>query len=237
MRRAILSVTDKSGIVEFALRLVERDFEILASGGTANAIRTAGIPVTSLTGLPHVFEMLDGRVKTLSPSIHAGLLADGSLTHNSELAEQGFPWIDLVAVDLYPLQNAILQRKPPDLAVEEVDMGGVALLRSALKGWRFPVCDPADYGKMISILDMQEGDEQRHRHALALRLKALNCVAAYDMAWAWYENACAGIVPVGHQALLICRFLTHLRDGQFQGASTGEFFAKLGEALIQAQAR
>ena len=152
MKRAILSVYDKTGLVEFARGLVELDFELVASGGTARTLSAAGLPVTQvdqITGFP---EILGGRVKTLHPAVHGGILARRTPEHLAELAGHGIAPVDLVVCNLYPFAATVA--KPgvtePE-AIEEIDIGGVTLLRAAAKNFESVtvVCDPADYAEVL----------------------------------------------------------------------------------------
>ena len=147
--RALLSVSDKTGLVDFARRLHEAGVELVASGGTARAIAAAGIPVLQVedaTGFP---EILGGRVKTLHPAIHGGILARRTPQHLDELVAHNITPIDLVVVNLYPFQETVVQPNVTlSTAVEEIDIGGVALLRAAAKNHESVtvVCSPDDYG-------------------------------------------------------------------------------------------
>ena len=158
--RALLSVSDKTGIVAFAAGLARHGVEILSTGGTARALEEAGfavVRVEDLTGFP---EMLDGRVKTLHPVIHGGLLArrDDS-GHRAAMAAHGIRPIDLVAIDLYPFERAVAEGGDASSCVENIDIGGPAMLRSAAKNHAFvaAVADPADYGAVIAALDASGG--------------------------------------------------------------------------------
>ena len=156
-RRALISVYDKTGLVDFARALHEElGFEILSTGGTARHLTDAGIPVTlveDVTGFP---EMLDGRVKTLHPRIHAAILADrDNPEHMRQLAEQGIRPIDLVVVNLYPFEDTVAR---PDCtleqAIEMIDIGGPCLLRAAAKNSRHVrvVCGPGEYEGVLESL-------------------------------------------------------------------------------------
>ncbi len=194
--RAILSVHDKQGLAEFSCDLADLGFELLATGRTARTIAEAGATIGAiedLTGLP---EMLDGRVKTLHPAIHAGLLADRTNPdHLAQLERFGFAPIDLVAVNLYPFQRTI-ERPGVDLdeAVEQIDIGGVTLLRAAAKNFRHVVVivDPADYPEAIDRLRAGAADESWRRKLAA---KAFQHVAAYDTHIAGYLRGPAEEFP------------------------------------------
>ena len=156
MPRALISVSDKRGVIGFARGLVELGWELVSTGGTAASLEKAGLPVTpvdQVTGFP---EILDGRVKTLHPRIHAGLLARRDLpTHTGAMAELKIDWFDLVAVNLYPFQATIAN---PDVsfedAIENIDVGGPSMLRAAAKNFEFvlPVVDPKDYDSVLEML-------------------------------------------------------------------------------------
>lgn len=184
--RALLSVSDKNGLVDFARRLAAADVELIASGGTARAIAGAGIPVRQVeevTGFP---EILGGRVKTLHPAIHGGILARRTPHHLDELASHNLAPIDLVVVNLYPFQATVAQ---PNVtlatAVEEIDIGGVALLRAAAKNHESVtvVCDPADYAEVAEAI-VTGGTSVYQRKRLAV--KAFRHTAEYDTAIAAY---------------------------------------------------
>ncbi|MBI4537279.1 MAG: bifunctional phosphoribosylaminoimidazolecarboxamide formyltransferase/IMP cyclohydrolase [candidate division NC10 bacterium] len=183
IRRALLSVSDKTGLVEFAAGLSARQVELVSTGGTAAVLRSANLPVmdvASVTGFP---EMLDGRVKTLHPCIHGGLLAlRGNPEHERELATHGIRPIDLVAVNLYPFAAAIAKAgiSLPE-AVEQIDIGGPALLRSAAKNFEAVavVVHPADYGPLLDELSARDGSLSRTTR-FALARKAFSHTAYYD---------------------------------------------------------
>lgn len=189
-RRALLSVSDKSGIEELGRGLVDRGWEVLSTGGTARQLRSAGVEVTdvaSVTGFP---EMMDGRVKTLHPAIHGGLLARReNASDMAELAGQGYGPIDLVAVNLYPFRETVAQEGVTvDQAMEKVDIGGPTMIRAAAKNHRsvWVVVDPMDYGSVLEALDTDdsrdgEGDgSQSLRRRLAM--KTFEHISSYDRA-------------------------------------------------------
>jgi len=153
MPTAILSVSDKSGLVDFAKGLTDLGWSLLASGGTARLLREKDISVTDVADYAKSPEVLGGRVKTLHPAIHSGLLARPTETDHQELLDLGWDYIDLVAVNLYPFEETIAK---PDVtyadAIENIDIGGVTLIRAAAKNHERVtlVCDPADY---MPILD------------------------------------------------------------------------------------
>lgn len=178
---AILSVWNKTGLVELAQALVDLNFELLASGGTAHMIREAGLPVRDVAELTQAPEMLGGRVKTLHPAVHGGILARNIERDQADLAAQNYSNIDLVVCNLYPFQQTVAQ---PDVtlpeAIEQIDIGGVTLLRAAAKnhGRVTIVCDPAHYETIIN--ELQEKGDTAVATRQALALKAFQHTAVYD---------------------------------------------------------
>ena len=186
MPTALISVSDKTGAVDFATSLSERGWDVVSTGGTARQLRSAGLEVTAveeLTGFP---EILDGRVKTLHPDVHAGILARRSVAGDMEqLDDHGIGPIDLVAVNLYPFRETV-ERPNVTLAEaqEQIDIGGPTLLRAAAKNHAFvwPVCDPADYGQVLEALDDEDATELRRN----LAAKVFHHTATYDAAIGGY---------------------------------------------------
>lgn len=187
MPTAILSVSDKTGIEEFASRLVERGWRLVSTGGTAARLREANVPVETVSELTGFPDLMGGRVKTLHPAVHAGVLARRSVTSDMEaLDERGLETIDLVAANLYPFRETVAR---PDVALaealEQVDVGGHTLLRAAAKnhGHVWAVCDADDYDRVIRALDADEGTDELRRR---LASKVFRHTAAYDAAVAGY---------------------------------------------------
>jgi phosphoribosylaminoimidazolecarboxamide formyltransferase/IMP cyclohydrolase len=183
MPRALLSVSDKSGLADFARGLVELGWSLVASGGTARALREAGLPVSDVADVTGAPEMLGGRVKTLHPAIHAGILARAAEADMSELAAHGILPIDLVACNLYPFQETVAQPDvSPAEAVEQIDIGGVTLLRAAAKNYErvSVVCDPEDYAPLLAELRAQGAVSAESRQRLAI--KAFAHTRDYDTA-------------------------------------------------------
>ncbi|OQA40360.1 MAG: Bifunctional purine biosynthesis protein PurH [Chloroflexi bacterium ADurb.Bin325] len=186
--RAILSVYDKTGLVDFAAGLAAAGFELVASGGSARALAAAGLPVVpveQVTGHP---EILGGRVKTLHPAIHGGILARRTPEHLAELAAHGIAAVDLVVCNLYPFTETVARPGVSEAeAVEEIDIGGVTLLRAAAKNFESVtvICDPADYAAALPALaaGTLTADERRR-----LALKAFRHTAEYDAAIAAWLN-------------------------------------------------
>jgi phosphoribosylaminoimidazolecarboxamide formyltransferase/IMP cyclohydrolase len=185
-KRAILSIYDKSGIEEFARELAAMDWELVASGGTARLLREAELPVLEVAEVTGTPEMLGGRVKTLHPAIHGGILARDLPEDTAELAAQGITAIDLVVCNLYPFEETIAR---PDVAletaVEQIDVGGVTLLRAAAKNFArvLVLSDPADYGMAIAALRDGTADLALRRRLAA---KAFAQTRDYDTAIAAY---------------------------------------------------
>jgi phosphoribosylaminoimidazolecarboxamide formyltransferase / IMP cyclohydrolase len=158
MPTAILSVYDKTGIVEFAQGLAFLGWTLLASGGTASLLRNNGITVTEVADYTKSPEILGGRVKTLHPAIHGGLLARPTDADHKELLNLGWDYIDLVAVNLYPFEATMAKPNVAyDEVIENIDIGGVTLIRAAAKNHErvILVCDPADYTSVLS--DLKKG--------------------------------------------------------------------------------
>lgn len=186
MPTAILSVSDKTGLVEFARGLQELGWELLASGGTAWLLRSQGITVTEVADYTGSPEVLGGRVKTLHPAIHAGLLARATEKDREELEKNGWQYIDLVAVNLYPFEQTIARENATyEEAIENIDIGGVALIRAAAKNHERVtlVCDPADYAPVLQEL-RTGGVSAELRKRLAIKGFAL--ASGYDAAIAAY---------------------------------------------------
>jgi phosphoribosylaminoimidazolecarboxamide formyltransferase/IMP cyclohydrolase len=181
IKRALISVSDKSGIVKFAKVLVELNVEIVSTGGTARLLSDNGIPVIPIEEVTGYPEMMDGRVKTLHPKIHGGLLGvRDNPEHAAKASEMAIQWIDLVVVNLYPFEATVAK---PDVtleeAVENIDIGGPSMLRSAAKNFRFVtvVTDPADYDLVLKEIQAGgPGEETRAR----LAAKVFRRTADYD---------------------------------------------------------
>ena len=192
VRRALLGVYDKNGVEELARGLAEAGVELVSTGATARRIADAGVPVTpveQVTGFP---ECLDGRVKTLHPAVHAGILADRRRPeHVQQLDELGIAAFDLVVVNLYPFSGTVASGAAPDECIEQIDIGGPAMVRAAAKNHPSVavVVDPARYGDVLAAVS--EGGfslEQRRRLAVA----AFRHTASYDIAVAsWMGNVLA----------------------------------------------
>ena len=185
-KRALLSVSDKTGLIDFARRLHNAGVQLIASGGSARTLAAEGLPVTAveeLTGFP---EILGGRVKTLHPAVHGGILARRTEAHLAELKDHGLAPIDLVVVNLYPFQQTVAQSNVSEAdAIEQIDIGGVALLRAAAKNFESVavVCNPEDYDTVATAV---ESDTLALSLRRELALKAFRHTAEYDTAIAAY---------------------------------------------------
>ncbi len=182
INRALLSVTDKTGIVDLAHRLTELGAEVISTGGTAATLRQAEISVTEVSQVTGFPEILDGRVKTLHPKVFGGLLGlPEKPEHKSAMEEHGIAPFELVAVNLYPFEKVIGTKSLTDEElIEYVDIGGVALLRAAAKNYKnvLVVCDPADYGKVLEEIQNPLGVSDKLKQYLAV--KAYAHTAHYD---------------------------------------------------------
>src|ERR1043165_5663736 len=185
IQRALISVSDKTGLVDFARQLAELGVEIISTGGTAKLLHKEGIPtmeISAYTGFP---EMMDGRVKTLHPKVHGGLLhLRDNPEHVAQAKEHGIEPIDLVVVNLYPFEKTVA--KPDvtlDEAIENIDIGGPSMLRSAAKNYRHVtvVTDPADYADVLENMQANEGATTlKLRERLAI--KVFVTTSGYDSA-------------------------------------------------------
>ena len=185
-KRALISVSDKTGVVEFAQGLVALGYEVISTGGTLQALRDAQVPVTYVSDVTGFPEMLDGRVKTLHPGVHGGILALRNEQHLSQLAENNLKPIDLVAVNLYPFRETIA--KPGvtlEEAIENIDIGGPAMVRSAAKNHLYVVIvvNPERYPVVLEALQQGTLDLSQR---MSLALEAFTHTAAYDTAISTY---------------------------------------------------
>jgi phosphoribosylaminoimidazolecarboxamide formyltransferase / IMP cyclohydrolase len=187
--RAILSVSDKTGLVDFARGLAELGWDLVSTGGTARSLRDAGLDVRDVSAVTGHPEMMDGRVKTLHPAVHAGILARAGRAHDEDaLAEQGYGRVDLVAVNLYPFREAVAGGAAMAEAMEKVDVGGPTMIRAAAKNHErvIVVVDPADYNRVLDALRSGGTDAELRR---SLAGKVFAHTADYDSAIARYFSA------------------------------------------------
>ena len=191
IRRALLSVSDKAGLVALGQTLAARGVELVSTGGTAKALRDAGLTVRDVSDLTGFPEMMDGRVKTLHPMVHGGLLAVRDDTeHARAMQEHGIGAIDLVVVNLYPFQATVAKGAGRDEVIENIDIGGPSMVRSAAKNHAYVtiVTDPSDYAALAAELE-ETGGATRIEFRKALAAKAFSATAAYDSAIsAWFAG-------------------------------------------------
>ncbi|MEM8650957.1 MAG: bifunctional phosphoribosylaminoimidazolecarboxamide formyltransferase/IMP cyclohydrolase [Pseudomonadota bacterium] len=215
VRTALISVSDKTGIVEFAKTLSDLGVRLISTGGTSKAIADAGIPVedvSSVTGFP---EIMDGRVKTLHPNIHGGLLAVRTdAEHKSAMEDQSIGPIDLAVINLYPFEETIQKGADYDTSVENIDIGGPAMIRAAAKNHGFVtiLTDPADYQEVLDSLK-----ENNNKTSLDLRKrlahKAFAKTAAYDAAISnWFAEQVSSEMPL--QRSLAGKLVSEMRYGE-----------------------
>jgi phosphoribosylaminoimidazolecarboxamide formyltransferase/IMP cyclohydrolase len=215
LRRALLSVFDKTGLADLARALAERGVEIVSTGGTRAALVAAGVPVVDVSAVTGFPEIMDGRVKTLHPKIHGGLLGvRDDPGHRAAMAEQGIAGIDLLVVNLYPFEETVGGGADYATTVENIDIGGPAMIRAAAKNHAYAtvVVDPTDYAAVLAALDQNAGATP---FALRQRLaaKAFARTAAYDTAIAtWFAQAVGEPFPTTRS--FAGRLATTLRYGE-----------------------
>ncbi|MBT8488114.1 MAG: bifunctional phosphoribosylaminoimidazolecarboxamide formyltransferase/IMP cyclohydrolase [Gemmatimonadetes bacterium] len=219
MKRALLSVSDKTGIVELGSALMDRGWQLLSTGGTARALREAGLDVTPVSDVTRHPEMMDGRVKTLHPAIHAGLLARRDRRDDmAALEEHGYGAIDLVAVNLYPFRETVARDGVTMAeAMEKVDIGGPTMIRAAAKSHDdvWVVVDPSDYDAVVDAVDGEGDDEAGLRRRLAA--KVFRHISGYDTAVADFLESQAtekGEGVLGERLSVSMRRLQTLRYGE-----------------------
>ena len=231
MPTALLSVSDKTGVVDFARGLAGLGWMLISTGGTAKALRAAGIAVRDVSEVTQFPEMLDGRVKTLHPAIHGGLLARRDLPeHAKALSEHHIEPIDLVAVNLYPFEAAAAQpgAKPEDV-LEQIDIGGPSMLRSAAKNYASVavIVDPADYGRVLAALEAGDDDLDLRR---LLAEKVFARTAAYDAAIAyWFGCERSEIFP--ERIAIPLQRETELRYGENPGQRAAFYVERKNDGI------
>lgn len=193
--RALVSVSDKEGVVDFAKALRRLGWEVIATGGTMKLLRESGVEVINISDVTGFPEICDGRVKTLHPKVHGGLLARrDDASHMKALADNGIGLIDMVCVNLYPFRRTIAKEGVTMAeAIENIDIGGPSMLRSAAKNCKdvTVVCDPADYDRIIA--EIEAGGNTTGKTRLELSAKAYTHTAEYDACIATYMRAQAGL--------------------------------------------
>lgn len=215
MKRALISVSDKTGVVEFARALTELDYEIVSTGGTAKALQAAGVAVTGISEVTGFPEILEGRVKTLHPSVHGGILAKDTPEHMAVLAEHNIKPIDLVVVNLYPFQATVAK---PDVtledAIENIDIGGPTMVRSAAKNHDRVgiVVNPARYDSVLAELQAEGALSLQTKRLLAL--EAFQHTAQYDAAISHYLSGAFGADPFSGEIAFGGQKIQELRYGE-----------------------
>jgi phosphoribosylaminoimidazolecarboxamide formyltransferase/IMP cyclohydrolase len=237
---ALLSVSNKAGLLDFAAALSEVGWKLVASGGTAKAISAAGLAVTDIADLTGAPEMLGGRVKTLHPKVHGGILSRPTPEDRAELARHGIQEIEVVVCNLYPFQATVA--KPgatPEEAIEKIDIGGVTLLRAAAKNYErvTVICDPADYARVSGEIRVNGAVSPALRAELAR--KAFAHTAGYDAAISNYLFDQAGDLP-GRMAFSLVK-TQEMRYGENPHQAAALYAAEasmgpLGGTLLQGKA-
>ncbi|MEE8142365.1 MAG: bifunctional phosphoribosylaminoimidazolecarboxamide formyltransferase/IMP cyclohydrolase, partial [Planctomycetota bacterium] len=198
VERALITVSDKTGIGEFAAKLVTLGVEIISTGGTAKVLREAGVAVREVQEITQFPEMMGGRVKTLHPIIHGGILARRDHPEDREaLDEHSIPCIDLVVANLYPFEETVAQGATPEQSIEEIDIGGPTLIRAAAKNYAHVavVVNPGRYTAILDELE-QEGTCLSAETRESLALEAFRRTAAYEAAISnWWATRLEGHWP------------------------------------------
>ncbi|MEQ1760443.1 MAG: bifunctional phosphoribosylaminoimidazolecarboxamide formyltransferase/IMP cyclohydrolase [Vicinamibacterales bacterium] len=247
MPRALISVSDKSGLLEFARGLRARGFDLVSTGGTAKALQDAGLPVIGISDVTGFPEMMDGRVKTLHPLVHGGILARRHRPDDlASASAHGITLIDLIVVNLYPFVKAAANRDTPfDALIEEIDIGGPSLVRAAAKNFQdvLVVVSPADYVGVLDELDRVGGPSQQFRFDLAR--KAFAHTGSYDTAIAselsavtregdrFVRGAAAGLAPLVTVGLRKVRDLRYGENPHQRAALYEGFGAHPGYRVLQ----
>lgn len=228
--RALISVSDKTGIVEFASKLNDMGIEIVSTGGTYNKLKEAGIPVIGISEVTGFPECLDGRVKTLHPKIHAGLLAMRSNPeHMKAVKELGVELIDLVVVNLYPFKQTIMKEGVTlEDAIENIDIGGPSMLRAAAKNYQdvSVVIDPADYDRVLD--ELKENGKVCKETNFYLAAKVFNHTAYYDAMIATYLKDKAGLPKYTDTLTLTFEKVQDMRYGENPHQSAA-FYKEVGD--------
>ncbi len=233
IRRALISVSDKTGLIELAAELDRNGVEIVSTGSTAAAIARAGFRVTEVSDLTGFPESLDGRVKTLHPAVHAGILADLRLeSHRDQLATLNIAPFDLVVVNLYPFRETVADAAPPGEIIEKIDIGGPALIRAAAKNHAnvAVVVDPSRYARVVEAL-ARDGTTRAFREDLAREAFALT--AAYDCSvaeWFGARESDSGFPPVVCMEGNLSRVL---RYGENAHQRAAQYASAGGRGIVQ----
>ena len=240
IRRALLSVSDKTGLADLGRELAGMGVELVSTGGTARALREAGLEVrdvSELTGFP---EMMDGRVKTLHPMVHGGLLAvRDDPAHAAAMQEHAIGAIDLVVVNLYPFQQTVARGAARDEVIENIDIGGPSMVRSAAKNhaWVTIVTDPADYDGLLAELAQTAG-ATRFEVRKAMAARAFAATAAYDAAISGWFNGVDQPAHFPPRRTVASRLATTLRYGENPHQQAALYLPEssaLGTGIAQAE--
>ena len=245
-RRALVSVYRKDGVLDLARGLAQRGFEIVSTGGTADALKQAGVAVTGVSDATGFPEILDGRVKTLHPKLHAGILARRDVPeHMAVLEQHGIPPVDVVAVNLYPFEEKVAKGAGFEETIENIDVGGPSMLRAAAKNFRHVavVVDPADYPLLLEQLDAEAGLDAATR--LYFAQKAFRHSSRYEAAIAGYlsqiETKDGAYAPAEKDEVFPYRFsvsyekVQELRYGE-NPHQRAAFYSDLGSTLYSVAA-
>ena len=234
MKRALLSVSDKTGIIEFAKELSSLGWEIISTGGTHKALEDAGLKVTGISDVTDFPECLDGRVKTLHPAIHAGVLAMRSNPeHMKQLEELKIDTIDMVVVNLYPFKQTILKDGVTRAeAIENIDIGGPTMIRAAAKNYQdvAVIVDPEDYGKIIA--ELKENGEVSLDTKFYLSAKVFMHTANYDSLIASYMKKQAGIDTFSDTLTLTYEKVQDMRYGE-NPHQKAAFYKEIGNTKVE----
>jgi len=216
IRRALISVSDKTDLLSLGQSLADKGVDIISTGGSAKALRDAGIAVSDVSDVTGFPEIMDGRVKTLNPLIHGGLLA--RRTHDGDkqaMADHNITGIDLVVVNLYPFEATVASGADFDVCIENIDIGGPAMIRASAKNHQFVtiITQPSDYATLLAQLDEHNGTDEAFRRAMAY--KAFSRTAAYDAAvHSWLGQHAGEDADFGTQFSLNGRKVSSLRYGE-----------------------
>jgi phosphoribosylaminoimidazolecarboxamide formyltransferase/IMP cyclohydrolase len=215
IRRALLSVSDKNGLADFARALVHLGVELISTGGTAKALRAAGLTVTDISEVTGFPEIMDGRVKTLHPKIHGGLLAQRD-KHAGAMAAHGIEGIDLLVSNLYPFEDTVANGASFDEAIENIDIGGPAMIRAAAKNheWVTVIVDPEDYFRVLAEMETGAVSAKTRKRLAQI---AFARTAAYDAAvsaWLAEEAAKSGDAEPPRRRSLAGTLRQKLRYGE-----------------------
>ncbi len=231
-KRAIISLSDKTGVVEFARRLEKLGYEILSTGGTAKTLTDNGIAVTNVSDVTGFPECLDGRVKTLHPMIHAGILAmRGNEEHMKQIEELGVTPIDVVAINLYPFKETILKDNVTrEDAIENIDIGGPTMLRAAAKNWQdvAVIVDPVDYDTVTS--ELEANGEVSKDTKLKLSYKVFEHTAAYDTLISGYLRKESGMPCFPEKLSLTYEKVSEMRYGE-NPHQAAAFYREVGKGF------